>query len=81
MKKIILTLVAPLLALGALPVAQASTSITKMVVSANGANERSGNGAKTGSASGTFTVDTTKNTMCFTNMKDKGLVNVTEAHV
>lgn len=81
MKKIILTLAATVLAIGVLPLAQASTSITKLVVSANGANEKPNNGAKTGSASGTFTLNITKNTICFTNMKTKGLVHVIGAHI
>ncbi len=81
MKKIILTLAATVLAIGVSPLAHASTSITKLVVSANGANEKPNNGAKTGSASGTFTLNTAKNTICFTNMKTTGLTHVIEAHI
>jgi hypothetical protein len=81
MKKIILTLIAVVLAIGVSPLAQASTSITKLVVSAKGVDEKPNNGAIHGSASGTFTLNTTKNAICFTNMKTKGLANVIAAHI
>lgn len=81
MKKVRLALIATLLAVGAWSPAQASTSITKLVVSATGANEAPNIGAKTGSASGTFILNTYKNTLCFANMKTRGLVDVIGAHI
>ena len=81
MKRIAICLVAPVLAFGFQPPAQASTSITKLVVSAVGVNEKPNNGAIPGSASGTFTLNLSKNTMCFSNMRTKGLTNVIGAHI
>ena len=81
MKKLIFTVAVTLLAAGVPFPAQAITTITKLVVKANGANETPNAGAKTGSASGTFTVNTTNNTLCFTNMKTRGLANVSGAHI
>ena len=81
MKKIILAVVVTVLAIGGAPVAQANTSITKLVVSANGANEAPNKGIATGTASGAFALNTTKNTICFSNMKTKGLANVFGAHI
>lgn len=81
MKRITAAVVATVLTIGVSPLVQASASITKLVVSANGANEKPNDGAKTGTASGTFILDTTKNTICFLNMKTKGLVGVTGAHI
>lgn len=81
MKRIILIVVASLLAAGISPFAQASTSTSKLIVSANGANERPNSGAKTGSSTGTFTLDTAKNTICFSSMRTKGLEGVIGAHI
>ena len=69
------------LAVGATPVAQGSSSIVKLMVVAAGANERPNVGAIPGSASGTFTLNTAKNTFCFLNMKTKGLKGVFGAHI
>jgi hypothetical protein len=81
MKKIILAIVVIVLTIGVAPAAQASTSITKLVVFANGANETPNKGIATGSASGAFALNTTKDTICFSNMKTKGLANVFGAHI
>lgn len=81
MKKIILTFAVVGVAIVASSYAQATTSVTKLVVSANGANEKPNSGATTGSASGTFILNTAKNTICFTNMKTKGLTDLTGAHI
>lgn len=69
------------LTLGIAPIASASPAVTKLVVSANGANESPNQGDKRGKASGTFVLNTTKNTICFSNMKVKGLSKVTGAHI
>ena len=63
MKKIILTVVVIALTIGFAPPAQASTSITKLIVSANCANERLHKGLKAGTVSGTFILNTTSNTI------------------
>ncbi|MBI3430232.1 MAG: CHRD domain-containing protein [Actinobacteria bacterium] len=81
MKKLIFIVLTVALTLGASPIAQAGTSISKLTVVANGANESPNTGSKTGSASGTFTLDATKRTFCFSNMKTKGLTKVVGAHV
>jgi hypothetical protein len=81
MKKIIVAVIATALTIGVAPFAQASsTSITKLVVTAKGANEGMGKGAKAGSASATFTLNATKNTICSV-VKTKGLVGVAAAHI
>lgn len=67
--------------LGIAPVASASPAVTKLAVSANGANESPNHGDNKGTASGTFVLNTAKNTICFLNMKEKGLSRITGAHI
>ena len=81
MKRSTLIVLVAALGVGVTPVAQASSSIVKLTVVAVGANEKPNVGAKTGSASGTFTLNTAKSTFCFSNMKTKGLKGVFGAHI
>lgn len=81
MKKIASLIIAIGLATWSLPLAEASTSNTKLVVSATGVSEKPNNGAILGSASSTFTLNTSENTLCFSNMKTTGLTNVIGAHI
>lgn len=53
---------------------------TKLKVNAMGSNITMMAGAKTGTASGSFTIDTIKNTLC-SKIMVTGLLNVTEAHI
>ena len=78
MKKIALAIAVVALSLGAATTANAAT-VTKLTVSANGANE-SANGAMKGTATGTFTVNESKNTLC-SNIKVKGLAGIAAAHI
>lgn len=62
-----------------------SNPIVKLMVSANAGNmPMSANSkmttAMTGSASGVFTINTNKNTFCY-SITSKNLINMTEAHV
>lgn len=63
------------------PPAFADSSVTKLSVVANGANETPNKGSTTGSASGVFVIDTVKSTICFLKMKSKGLSHVIGAHI
>lgn len=84
MRKFLLVLSAATLTFGVLSGADAATAkptITKLIVKANGANEMPISGAKAGSATGTFILNSTKNTFCFTNMKIQGIPNVFGAHI
>lgn len=81
MRRIWLPFLFAIATLGIAPVASAAPAVTKLIVSANGANERPNQGAKSGSASGTFTLNTTKSTICFLNMKKRGLSKITGAHI
>ena len=78
-KKLIIVLTAATLAIGLAPGAQAK-AITKLGVTATGANEAAGTGAMSGSASGTFILNSTKGTICST-IKVKGLTDVAAAHI
>lgn len=65
--------------------AMSSTSVITLTVSASASNmPMSGNSQMTstmsGSAKGTFTLNLSKNTFCYT-VTSKGLKNITEAHV
>lgn len=67
------------------PAAMVSKNIVKLSVSATGANVSMASnmkvgGSKVGSATGTFQIDTKKNTFCY-NVKTVGLANVLEAHI
>jgi hypothetical protein len=59
-------------------VAKAST--VKLTASANGANVTGGKGVATGSASAVFTINTSKETICY-NLKEQGLVGVNYSHI
>lgn len=81
MKKIVIAVIATALTLGITPFAQASsTSVTKLVVKATGTNESMNKGAKTGSSSGTFILNESKNTLC-SNVKTSGLTGVVASHI
>ncbi len=81
MKKLLLIVSAVAMIFGASPIAQAGTPITKLTVAANGANERPNLGSKTGTSAGSFTVNTVKNTFCYSNVRTRGLNNIIGAHV
>ena len=81
MKRLILIVSVVALTFGATPIARAETPITKLAVSANGENERPTLGSKTGTSTGSFTVDTVKNTVCYSNVRTRGLTNIIGVHV
>lgn len=78
-KKIIILLTAVTLTIGLAPGAQAK-EITKLAVTAIGANHMDGTGAMNGSATGTFIVNSKKSTLC-ANIKTKDLTDVKAAHI
>lgn len=78
-KEILIALTVTALAVGFAPGAQAN-SITKLAVTATGANESGGTGAMSGSSSGTFILNSAKGTLCST-IKTKGLVDVASSHI
>ncbi len=78
-KKLIVVGIAAALVMGFTTGAQAAI-LTQLSVKATGANEGAGSGVKTGSASASFTLNTTKGTIC-TNIRTKGLVGVTASHI
>lgn len=78
-KKIIILLTAVALTIGLAPGAQAK-AITKLAFTATGANHAGGTGAMSGSAKGTFMLNSKKATIC-TNIKTKGLIDVAAAHI
>ncbi len=81
MKKLILIVSVAAMTFGATPFALAGNPITKLTVTANGANERPNLGSKTGTSAGSFIINTVKNTFCYSNVRTKGLKNVIGAHV
>jgi hypothetical protein len=84
--KIILVTAVMLTSFGMVTASAAGTvSIVKLTVSAVGSNvamasNMNKGGAKTGSAEGTFTINTKKNTLCSV-VSTVGLKNVVEAHI
>jgi len=78
-KKLIIVGTAVALIMGFTTAAQAAV-VTQLSVKATGANEGGGTGVKTGSASASFVLNTTKGTIC-TNIRTKGLVGVTASHI
>ena len=81
MKRILVAVVATALTLGIAPFAQASsTSITKLMVKATGTNESMNTGVKKGFSTGTFTLNSAKNTFC-SNVNTNGLTGVVGAHI
>ena len=81
MKKILVAVVATALTLGLAPFAQASnTPITKLMVKAIGTHELMNKGVKKGFSTGTFTLNSAKNTFC-SNVKTNGLTGVVGAHI
>ena len=78
-KKIITVLTVAMLTIGLAPGAHAN-AITKLAVTATGANEAAGTGAMSGSAKGTFILNSAKGTVCAT-IKIKGLKDVAAAHI
>ena len=81
MKKLILIVSVAAMTFGATPFAQASNPITKLTVSANGANERPNLGSKTGTSAGSFILNTSENTFCYSNVRTRGLNNIIGVHV
>ena len=78
-KKVIILLTAVALTISLAPGAQA-TVITKLAFIATGANQVSGTGAMSGSAQGTFLLNSKKATIC-ANIKTKGLTDVAASHI
>ncbi|MDO8645874.1 MAG: CHRD domain-containing protein [Candidatus Planktophila sp.] len=78
-KKTIILLTAATLTIGLAPGAQAK-EITKLAVTAIGANHVGGTGAMNGSAKGTFILNLKKSSLC-ANVKTKDLTDVKAAHI
>ena len=78
-KKVIIVLTAVALTIGLAPGAQAK-AITKLSFFAKGASEVGGTGATSGSAKGTFMLNSKKATIC-TSIKTEGLIDVAAAHI